>query len=141
MINFLDPIATKIFVSIYNQLNAAGCLTLDNANGVHEPLQVKKLDEISLHSKKLERISFGHYYEDGGKIMADPEMIFLFNPDYPEKIAPCFFKMDALGKIENSIIFNEDGDTIEMRTKMQKGHTAFADVWMNSIMKQQSILI
>jgi hypothetical protein len=141
MINFLDETASKVFVSIYNQLNDDGCLELNKTNGTYEPLFVKKLDVISLHSEELERISFGHYYDQEGRKMADPEMIFLYNPKHPDRIAPCYFKMDGLGKEEYSISFSNDGVAVELRRKMQKGHTVFADVWMSTIMNQQLIII
>lgn len=139
MIKVLDEIPTKIFLSILNQLND-GYVRLDNANGVFMALSVETIAQVEFKNRNYLQISVAHYYTQNGDLMADPEMLFLFNPETPSEIISCYFKIDAIGKEEESIIF-DNSVAIGWRKQMQKAHTIFANMWLENIRDQQKINI
>jgi len=130
----------KVFVNIYTQLDENGYLKLNNSGDVYMPLVVERLFPVNFEKKQFQQISFAHYFEQCGDLMADPEMIFLFDPESPERIIPIYFKNDSMGKEEESIAF-ENGECKGWRKNLQSQHQVFADMWLNNIMQQQNISI
>ena len=143
MVKFLEPTPSKIFLNIYNQLNEDGYLKLDNTNGSHHPLLVKNVSDVIFNSENYKKISLSHCYEHNGELMCDPEMYFLFNPETPEKIIPCCFKLlgSEDGNTFDSISFNEAGIAFEWKRSMQASHTMIANLWLEAIKVQQKIIL
>lgn len=143
MVQFLEPIPSKIFLSIYNRLNDDGNLKLDHSNGSYHPLLLRHVSDVIFDSVNYKKVSLSHCYLYNGELMYDPEMYFLFNPDSPDKIIPCSFKLIGAndGNAFDSISFNEVGIAFEWKKSMQKSHTMIANLWLEAIQVQQKITL
>ena len=143
MVQFLKPTPSEIFLSIYNKLNDDGHFKFDNSNGSYNPVLVKLVSDVIFESENYKKVSLSHCYEYNGELMCDPEMCFLFNPEFPEKIIPCSFKLIGTngGNAFDSISFNEAGIAFEWKRSMQASHTMIANLWLEAIMVQQKIIL
>lgn len=155
----LNKKSAVLFQKIYSMLDKDGYLKLDrdgeqakqkaakNNNADIDKyrcgimaLFVKKVDVVKVGSIEYERISFAHYYECKGNLIADPEMMFLYNPSKADFIVPCYFLQPALSIEQNSIVFDENGVFKGYYPKMQADHTEFINsVWFDNIKWQQNL--
>jgi len=134
----LDERAKKVFVKIYSLLNEEGYVKINNSDGVFMPLCVEKVGTVIMNDIEFEKISLAHYYEQNGDLMADPEMIFLYNNKFQDFIYPVYFKQDNLAMEEDSLIM--EGQTVkEYRVNRQNQHNRFANIWLKNIKWQQDL--
>lgn len=109
---------------------------IDNAAGLFMPCSI----EVVGRGKDYTIISFSHYGEQNGDLMADPDMTFLVMQGVVTQylIYPMTFRNDYLGIYQESITLDEDGRQL-INPRLQRDHTDFANLWMNNIVKQQGI--
>ena len=105
-----------------------GYLKLDNAPGAFMSVVVEQTGDI----KGFEAVySVGHYGEQNGDLMADPEMTFGLK-EY--RFYPLSFRNDYAG-ITQEVIGRE------INLPLQRRLTGFAGIWFNNIIAQQSIML
>jgi len=134
----LDERAKKVFVKIYSLLNEEGYVKINNSDGGFMPLCVEKVGTVIMNDIEFEKISLAHYYEQNGDLMADPEMIFLYNNKFQDFIYPVYFKQDSFEMDEDCLIM--DGKTVkEYRVNRQNQHNRFANIWLKNLKWQQDL--
>jgi len=134
----LDERAKKVFVKIYSLLNEEGYVKINNSDGGFMPLCVEKVGTVIMNDIEFEKISLAHYYEQNGDLMADPEMIFLYNNKLQDFIYPVYFKKDSFEMDEDCLIM--DGKTVkEYRVNRQNQHNRFANIWLKNLKWQQDL--
>lgn len=79
--------------------------------------------------------SIAHYFEQGGDLMADPEMTFL-RATASGKYFPMSYKLDSLGVYREGIVW-DDGEPRYINAKEQRDEATFAGEWMENIRLQQ----
>jgi len=83
--------------------------------------------------------AIGHYYQQNGDRMSDPEMTFLVNDD-DGRVYPLSFEQHGFfARYEANSEFGEDGKLKGMYRKMCNDHKNFANQWMINIKHQQSL--
>jgi len=110
-----------------------GYIKIDNTDDSFMPVSVEQIFE----NDKFKQISIAHYYEQNGDLLADPEMILIFEKASGLFI-PSYFKQDNLGVEQESVIMNL-GEIVGVRTKMQVDHAIFANLWLRNIKQQQNL--
>ena len=128
----LNATATKTLKTMMDMMED-GYIKIDNANGSFMPVSVEQIFE----NEKFKQISISHYYEQNRDLMADPEMILIFEKASGLFI-PSYFKQDNLGIEQESVIMNL-GEIVGVRSKMQADHTSFANMWLINIKYQQNL--
>ena len=105
-----------------------------NVNGVYMPLIAELVNHSIWNGIEFKHISLAHYGECNGDLMADPEMIFLFNEE-KEIAIPFYYKNDYAGIEQYSILT----ETNICYPKMQTSHTKFAESWLVNMKEQQDL--
>jgi len=96
---------------------------------------VEKIYHENIYGKVY---AVGHYFQQNGDRMSDPEMTFLVNDD-DGRVYPLSFEMHGvLARYEESAIFT-DGKLSGIYKKMSNDHKNFANQWMENIKHQQSL--
>ena len=130
--------ATKQFCRLIKGMNfiPGEHRKLDNEPGLYMPCSI----EVIGKGEDYTIISFSHYGEQNGDLMADPDMTFLVMAGVVTQytIYPMTFRNDYLGIYQESIEIDEDGRKL-IKPKQQRDHTQFANTWMNNIVRQQGI--
>ena len=128
----LNATATKTLKTMIEMMED-GYIKIDNTNGSFMPVSVEQIFE----NEKFKQISISHYYEQEGDLLANPEMIVIFEKASGLFI-PSYFKQDNLGVEQESVIMNL-GEIVGVRTKMQVDHAIFANIWLKNIKQQQNL--
>ncbi len=82
--------------------------------------------------------AIGHYFQQNGDRMSDPEMTFLVN-DADGRVYPLSFEMHGvLARYEENTRF-ENGKLAGIYKKMNNDHKNFANGWMENISHQQEL--
>jgi len=111
-----------------------GYIKINNTNSSFMPVSV----EAIFDNEKYMVVSVAHYYEQNGDLMADPEMLFIYNKAM-KVFFPSYFKQDGfMGSEQESILF-EGGEIKGYRAKLQVDHTSFANMWLRNIKQQQNL--
>ena len=96
------------------------------------------VEEIYYENKYGKVYSIGHYYQQNGDRMSDPEMTFLVN-DADGRVYPLSFEMHGtLARYEESALFT-DGKLSGIYGKINNDHKNFANQWMENINNQQDL--
>lgn len=111
-----------------------GYVKIDNSNGSFMPIVAEEI----YSSSKFKIYSIAHYYNEGGDLLTDPEMCFIYFIDQNAYLA-CYFKQDGVLAIEQESILVENGEITGIRTKLQAEHTEFANMWLRNIKNQQNL--
>ena len=109
-----------------------GYTKIDNTDGSFMPVSVEEI----LNNNKYMIVSVAHYYAQNGDLMADPEMLFIYNKAMKAYI-PGYFKQE--GVLEEESIIIENGEIKGYYAKMQSDHTSFANMWLRNIKNQQNL--
>jgi len=126
----LNQKSTKIFNDIVSDLNTSKThKKIDNSKSFI-PLSVEKLSTYDVGTM----YSFAHYFNQNGDMCQDPEMCFIKTK--LGKVYPCMFQQ-AIPPIYQESIFFDNG--WKCKTKMQKDHTQFANMWLINIKEQQGL--
>jgi hypothetical protein len=128
----LNATATETMNKMVSMLED-GYIKIDNTDDSFMPVSVEQIFE----NDKFKQISIAHYYEQNGDLLADPEMILIFEKASGLFI-PSYFKQDNLGVEQESVIMNL-GKIVGVRTKMQVDHAIFANLWLRNIKQQQNL--
>ena len=110
-----------------------GYVKLDSKRG-YMPLVVEQVDSFHFHEREFSIISFAHYGECQGDLMADPEMLFFICKDEGFAFAS-YYKNDWVGLEQHSVI--PDDDKLLWNKQLQKSHADFAELWLKNIREQQ----
>lgn len=105
-----------------------GYLKLDNAPDVFMPVVVEQTGDITGFEAVY---SIGHYGEQNGDLMADPEMTFGLK-EY--RFYPLSFRNDYVGVVQEVL-------GKELNLPLQRRLAGFADLWFSNIIKQQGIAL
>ena len=128
----LNLVSTKTMNKLVGMVED-GYVKVDNTDGVIMSVSV----EVIFEDSKFKIISLAHYFLQNGDLMADPEMLFLF-----DKIQgvyfPFYYKQDSMGVEEESIEM-ENGEINGVNLTLQKEHTQFANMWLKNIKYQQKL--
>lgn len=82
--------------------------------------------------------SIGHYFQQNGDRMSDPEMTFLVN--YADgRVYPLSYELSSLGIFQRNCQFDDKGELKGIYKKLTNQHKNFANTWMNNIQDQQNI--
>ncbi len=82
--------------------------------------------------------SVGHYYQQNGDRMSDPEMTFLVN-DADGRVYPLTFEMHGTFARHESNCSFEQGSLDGIYRRMNNDHKNFANQWMENISNQQTL--
>ncbi|OHB57120.1 MAG: hypothetical protein A2Y07_03915 [Planctomycetes bacterium GWF2_50_10] len=105
-----------------------GYLKLDNAPGTFMPVVVEQVSDVA----DFEAVySVGHYGEQNGDLMADPEMTFGLKE---WRFYPLSFRNNYVG-VEQKVMGKE------VNLPLQRRLARFADLWFSNIIKQQGITL
>ena len=85
-----------------------------------------------------ELVSMAHYGEQNGDAMRDPEMTF-YHDRAEGKAYAMTFRDDYARTWEVSIKEDDNGRPWKVAPSRQRQHTAFAEVWIKNIKRQQRI--
>jgi len=129
----LNKSATLTLYKLMNLMSEDHYAKIDNSEGAFMPVVVEGIFE----NEKYKQISLAHYYEQSGDMMADPEMLFIYDKVRGTFI-PSYFKQDSLGIEQESVII-ENGEIMAVIIKLQSDHTAFANKWLKNITEQQNL--
>lgn len=81
-----------------------------------------------------------HTYLQNGDVMSDPYMEIVKSKT-TGKFYPYYFQQDGIiGGDQNAFVFDNDNNLKGVRTKMQKDHAVFVNMWFRNIASQQSLL-
>jgi len=113
---------------------------INNAPGVFMPLVVEKINsDPDFMGNAVDVISLAHYYEQNGDLMVDPEMLFFYyKKEEHAVVIPALYQQDNLGIYQESIFRGSD-EQWKIYTKLQHGHTTFANMWLRNIKEQQNL--
>jgi len=129
----LSKTATKTFQKLIAGITEYGeGRKVDNSNGTYMPVSVHLLTQTPLGKV----YSVTHYFEQNGDLMSDPDMTFLL-ADLNGEVYPMTYRQDSLGMYQVAVQF-DNGKTL-VRPKLQKDLATFANRWMGSIKRQQSL--
>ena len=107
-----------------------------NNNPVFMEVVIEYLNEEPIFSGK--RYVVGHYYEQNGDRMCDPEMEFIKDDD--GNYYPAYFRQDGgYPLMQESIITGVSDGKIRINRTQQKDHVIFANQWMENIKEQQQL--
>ncbi len=82
--------------------------------------------------------SIGHYFQQNGDRMSDPEMTFLVN-DADGRVYPLTFEQHGFfARYEPNCSF-ENGKLAGIYRKRNNDHKNFANIWMENISNQQTL--
>jgi hypothetical protein len=104
-----------------------GYLKLDNSDGVYMPVVVEQLTD--------NQVSFAHYGEQNGDLMADPEMIFW---KHKGEWFPVYYLNHWAGAENWSVQFQND-EPVKTDETLQRDQANFANLWMRNIKLQQEL--
>jgi hypothetical protein len=104
-----------------------GYLKLDNSGGVYMPVVVEQLSG--------NQVSFAHYGEQNGDLMADPEMIFW---KHKGEWFPVYYLNHWAGAEIWSVQFQND-EPVKINKALQRDQADFANLWMMNIKEQQEL--
>lgn len=138
----LNQDATDVFIKIINILGEKESVKIGKKEDAYMPLCVEELPLVSIFGKNFRQISLAHYGEQNGDLMADPEMIFLYNNDNDiVTLFTSYYKNDYVGVEQISISFDDyiNGNFSACDFSMQKDHTIFAMMWLKNIQEQQNL--
>ena len=132
----MDFVSEKGFEVIRKILSLMenGYLKLDSKRG-YMPLVVENVDCYTTSSgNEFQIISFAHYGNCEGDLMADPEMLFWICKEKGIAFAT-YYKNDWAGVEQYSVIV--DDGKLRWNQQLQKSHAEFAELWLNNINEQQ----
>ena len=111
-----------------------GYIKINNTGSSFMPVSV----EAIFDNEKYMVVSVAHYYEQNGDLMADPEMLFIYNKAM-KVFFPSYFKQDGFMGSEQESVIMENGEIKGYKAKMQADHSSFANQWLRNIKSQQNL--
>lgn len=137
----LNQRATKIFMKLINGVSYAKYRKINN-NGEGSPFMAVVVEQIG-QNKYGKIFSVGHYYQQMGDRMSDPEMTFLLN-ESDQKVYPLSFEQHGTFAIyEVGARFDENDSLTGLPKrrgrKVCAEHASFANQWMLNIKYQQEL--
>ena len=122
---------TKIFEKIVAKLGEDSHKRFEPNCAACMRLSVEKIGNVTTLGKDWQLISFAHYYEQNGDLMADPEVCYMYNAEEHE-VFPYYVKMDGIG-LESTLYDFVDNS---FRPKAQRDMATFSTTWFNNIKDQ-----
>lgn len=129
----INATATAILNKMVSMMED-GHIRINNTDDFFMPVSV----ETIMDNDKYMIISVAHYYEHNSDLLADPEMLFIYDKTM-NVFFPSYFKQDGFIAQEQESIIMNNGEIIGIRTKMQADHTTFANMWLKNIKFQQNL--
>jgi len=131
----LNRIAENIFKKIIDGVNGDAAKYIGEKGKAFMQVVVEQIYHENEYGKVY---SIGHYYQQMGDRMSDPEMTFLVN-DADGRVYPLSFEQHGgLAMSQYSAVF-EDGKFKGKYKKMNNDHKNFANQWMKNIEDQQKL--
>lgn len=121
----LNKSAEAVFAKLTAGLGVGSSRKIDNAPGVFLPVHVERLSDSTY--------SIAHYVEQGGDLMADPDVVFYVagGQTYPIEIT------QALVGVYRRYVEFEGGKPARINARGQADLTSFANMMMRNIRAQQ----
>jgi len=131
----LNSKATKIFFKIIDGVKTSEAKYI----GEKGKAIMQVITEQIYHENEYGKVyCIGHYYEQMGDRMSDPEMTFLVN-NSDNRVYPLTFEQHGVfARYEVSAVF-EDNKLKEVYRKMNNDHKNFANQWLENIKHQQNL--
>lgn len=133
----LNKKAEKTFFKIIK-----GITPNNPVNKIGEEGQVfmQVIAEQIYHNNQYGKVyAIGHYYQQNGDRMSDPEMTFLVN-EADNRVYPLSFEQHGFfARYEENCVFDEEGKLDGIYRKRNNEHKNFANQWMENIKHQQSL--
>ena len=121
--------ATRIFDALITRCDEeGGYIKVDNSNGTYMPLSVEKVGP--------DKYSFAHYYEQGGDLMADPEIV-LWKNDKDGRLYPTYFKQAPY--FDHELVVFEGNEPVRYARAAQRDCATFCGTWATNIKDQQRL--
>lgn len=121
----VNKTAGKILDQLQAKAEAEGHAKLDNAPNAFMALTVDLLGG--------RQMAIGHYFEQGGDLVPDPDMTFWCGPDgrwYPVQITQQWGAQQV-------VTFGRDGQPERVDPRAQRELAVFAGQWLRNIKRQQ----
>ncbi len=119
--------AQKVLERLTADLEYAASRKIDNAKGTYMPVHVDRIGD--------DLYAVAHYAEQGGDLMADPDVVFWRRPDgwFPIEITQNF-----LGRYER-VLYVEKGEVVKWSPQGYNSLRVFCGQWMRNVKQQQSL--
>ncbi len=135
---YLNQKTTRIFNTLTENLDHPGDSKTFDAHGYTEKwdggIMAVHVECIGHWDNGFPLYSIAHYYKQNGDMMRDPDMVFARQP--AGKVFPISFDQSAPTIYQESVWFDNG---FKMKTRQQKDHATFANIWMKNIKEQQGI--
>jgi len=121
----LNKSSEAVFAQLTAGLGVGSSRKIDNAPGTYMAVHVERLSDSTY--------SVAHYFEQGGDMMADPDVVFYVagGQTYPIEITQA-----PVGVYRRYVEF-EGGKPARINARGQADLTSFANTWMRNIQAQQ----
>ena len=132
----LNKSSEAIFAKLISGLDVGRSHKLDNAPGTFLPVHVERLSDSTY--------SVAHYFEQGGDMMADPDVVFYVpvearygSATAGSQVYPVEITQAPVGIYRRYVEFDETGQPAHINARGQADLTSFANTWMRNIRAQQ----
>jgi hypothetical protein len=132
----LNKSSEAIFAKLISGLDVGRSHKLDNAPGTFLPVHVERLSDSTY--------SVAHYVEQGGDLMADPDVVFYVPVEARygaatagSQVYPVEITQAPVGIYNRYVEFDETGQPARINARGQADLTSFSNTWMRNIRAQQ----
>jgi hypothetical protein len=131
----LNRQAEKIFFKIIEGVTPNEAKRIGKPNTAIMQVVIEQIYHENIYGKVY---AVGHYYQQNGDRMSDPEMTFLVN-DADKRVYPLSFEQHGCFAMYQENSKFKDGKLTGIVRKWNNEHKNFANIWMENIKHQQSL--